>query len=53
VGLGPLKDPIECTMLSSRVAAICLTSKVLALLVRAALASAFYKRAVSCLISTC
>jgi hypothetical protein len=53
VGLGPPKDPIECTMLSSRVAVVCLASRALALLVRAALASAFYRRAVSCSISAC
>jgi hypothetical protein len=53
VRLGPPKDPIEYTMLLSRVATICLASRVLALLVRAALASASCKRAVSCLISTC
>jgi hypothetical protein len=53
VGLRPLKDPIECTMLSSRVATICLASRVLALLVRAALASVSYKRAVSCSILAC
>jgi hypothetical protein len=53
VRLGPPKDPIECTMLSSRVAVVCSASGVLALLVRAALASASYRRAVSRLISAC
>jgi hypothetical protein len=53
VGLGPPKDPIERTMLSSRVATICSASRVLALLVRAALASASYRRAVSRSISAC
>jgi hypothetical protein len=53
VGLGPPKDPIECIMLSSRVAAICSASRALALPVRAALASAFYRRAVSRSISAC
>jgi hypothetical protein len=47
------KDPIERTMVSSSVATVCLSSRVLVLSVRAALASAAYKRAVSRSISTC
>jgi hypothetical protein len=47
------RDPIERTMLSSSVATICLSSRVLALSARAALASAAYSRSVSCLISAC
>jgi hypothetical protein len=53
VRLGPPKDPIECIMLSSKVATICLASGVLALPVRAALASASCRRAVSRSISAC
>jgi hypothetical protein len=47
------KGPIERTMLSSSVAAVCLASGVLVLSVRAALASAACKRAVSRSISAC
>jgi hypothetical protein len=47
------KDPIERTMLSSSIAIVCLSSKVLALFVRAALASTAYSKVVSCLISAC
>jgi hypothetical protein len=53
VGLGPPKDPIEHTMLLSKVAAVCSASGALALLVRAALASASCRRAVSRSISAC
>jgi hypothetical protein len=53
VELGLPKDPIERTMLSRRVAAVCSAGGALVWLVRAALASAACRRAVSCSISAC
>jgi hypothetical protein len=47
------KGPIERTMLLSKVATICLSSRILVLFVRAVLASVAYSRVVSCSISAC